>query len=483
MMGHKDFQGKWFYSFSLEERVPPDHLLRSVHRVVDFSFVRGLVRHTYSHTGAPSVDPVVVFKMALLGYLYGITSERRLAEEIRLNLAYMWFLGYDLDETPPDHSILSKARKRYGPEAYRQFFNEIVRQCAEQGLVDGDRLYLDASLVKANASLGSLVSRPLYSQLPGVDDYVRRLWAENEDPVGENGEDPGAPSSEPPVKGCGKKAKPTANQRRVSRTDPGAAIISDRKKGLFLAHKVHIAVDGGSARVITGVVATSGDRPESHQVESLLGQHVWLVGRKPEELVADRGYGTMKVYQFLRRQRILPSVPRRAPWKHKAAMKHREFVYVPELDRYRCPQGKWLYRQEVTPQGLVHYRTHRYACRGCGYRPQCTRAARCTITRPVDMDTREWVDAHLGTARARRGLRRRACWAETVIADLKGNHGLARATLRGAAFEIQALLAAAAHNIKRLAQDRPTMAAAPQGLPRLQGRPVTQPRLTLAWSY
>jgi hypothetical protein len=97
-----------------------------VHRVVDFSFVRGLVRHTYSHTGAPSVDPVVVF------------------------------------ETPPDHSILSKARKRYGPEAYRQFFNEIVRQCAEQGLVDGDRLYLDASLVKANASLGSLVSRPLY---------------------------------------------------------------------------------------------------------------------------------------------------------------------------------------------------------------------------------------------------------------------------------------------------------------------------------
>jgi hypothetical protein len=199
--------------------------------------------------------------------------------------------------------------------------------------------------------------------------------------------------------------------------------------------------------------------------------------------VADRGYGTMKVYQFLRRQRILPSVPRRAPWKHKAAMKHREFVYVPELDRYRCPQGKWLYRQEVTPQGLVHYRTHRYACRGCGYRPQCTRAARCTITRPVDMDTREWVDAHLGTARARRGLRRRACWAETVIADLKGNHGLARATLRGAAFEIQALLAAAAHNIKRLAQDRPTMAAAPQGLPQLQGRPVNQPRLTLAWSY
>ncbi|HCJ11135.1 MAG TPA: hypothetical protein DHW14_08255 [Clostridiales bacterium] len=94
-------QTKWFYSFSLEERVPQDRLLRLVDKTIDLSFVRDLVKHTYSHTGAPSVDPVVVFKMALLGYLYGITSERRLAEEIRLNLAYMWFLGYDLDEQPP----------------------------------------------------------------------------------------------------------------------------------------------------------------------------------------------------------------------------------------------------------------------------------------------------------------------------------------------------------------------------------------------
>ncbi|MCL6581619.1 MAG: transposase [Firmicutes bacterium] len=218
-------------------------------------------------------------------------------------------------------------------------------------------------------------------------------------------------------------------------------------------------------------------------MELLLAQHWWLTGTKPEELVADRGYGTTRVYDFLRNQRILPSIPRRAPWRHKAAMKHREFVYVPELDWYRWPQGKWLYRQEVTPQGLVHYRTHEYACRGCGYKPQCTRAPRCAITRPVDMDTREWVDAHLATARARRALRRRACWAETVFADLKGNHGLGRAALRGAAFEVQALLAAAAHNIKRLAQDRPTTAAAPQGSPQLRGRRVNQPRLTLAWSY
>jgi len=225
-MGRKDFQGKWFYSFSLEARVPQDHLLRLVAKTIDFSFVRDLVRPTYSHTGAPSVDPVVVFKMGLLGYLYGITSERRLAQEIRLNLAYMWFLGYDLDETPPDHSILSKARDRYGPQTYRQFFAEVARRCREAGLVDGDRGYLDATLVRANASLDSLVSRPLYRQLLDSDEYVGRLWAENPlqaDVGSEPGQTPGSSG------GGLQPGKQAANERRVSRTDPEAAIISDRK--------------------------------------------------------------------------------------------------------------------------------------------------------------------------------------------------------------------------------------------------------------
>ena len=164
------------------------------------------------------------------------------AEEIRLNLAYLWFLEYDLDETPPDHSILSKARARYCREAYRRFFNEIVKQCAEQDLVDGDRLYLDASLVKANASADSLVSRPLYDQLPSVDDYVRRLWTDNEGPGDEMDNDPPPPAGPSPKPK--KEPKVRANQRWVSRTDPQAAIISDRKRGLFLARKVHIAVDG-----------------------------------------------------------------------------------------------------------------------------------------------------------------------------------------------------------------------------------------------
>ncbi len=154
-------------------------------------------------------------------------------------------------------------------------------------------------------------------------------------------------------------------------------------------------------------------------------------------------------------ERILPTIPRRAPWRHKAAMRHKEFVYVPALDRYRCPRGRRLYRQDTTPTERVRYRTHEYACRGCVFKPRCTRAKRCTITRPARITTRDWVDAHPATARARRSHMRRCYWAETAFADLKGNHSLATAILRGPTFEVQALLAATAHNVKRLVKGRP----------------------------
>jgi transposase len=171
MMGQKIFTPKQLYRFSLEDRVPADHLLRQVAAVVDFSFVRRLTARFYSHTGKPSIDPVVLFKMALIGYLYGITSERRLADELRLNLAFMWFIGYDLDEMPPDHSVLSKARRRFGLTVYQAFFTEIVRQCA------------------------------LLEQLATVDEHVAALWRDNPDPQDKDQPEAETPSWAPDPQG------------------------------------------------------------------------------------------------------------------------------------------------------------------------------------------------------------------------------------------------------------------------------------------
>jgi len=225
-MGRQVPQPKRFYQLSLEERVPQDHLLRNISGVVDFCFLYDYVRSYYSHTGAPSADPVVIFKMSLLGYLYGITSERKLAEQCRLNLAFLWFLGYDLEEMPPDHSILSKARARFGREVYEQFFREVVRMCQEAGLVGGDKVFLDATLLKANASLDSLVEREACHRLKETPEaYLDRVWEENslegpDDPGGSSSSSRGEmPRQEAPEKKAAGKSLRT-NEKWASRTDP-----------------------------------------------------------------------------------------------------------------------------------------------------------------------------------------------------------------------------------------------------------------------
>jgi transposase len=239
MMGIKVNQGKMFYNFSLSQRVPEDHFLRSVNLLIDLRFVRGLVADTYSHTGKRSVDPEVLFKMMLIGYFYGITSERRLAEEISLNMAYMWYLGYDLDEPTPNHSVISKARLRYGKEVFQQFFDRILEQCVHAGLVKGEKVFMDSTYIRADASLKSLVPRqdavePSFTS----KEFVDKVFAENRD------ESPDTNTSPPTDKTQGMELpagrKSYSNKTHISKTDPDASIISHGQKlPLQFAYKEH----------------------------------------------------------------------------------------------------------------------------------------------------------------------------------------------------------------------------------------------------
>jgi transposase len=166
MMGQREFQSKLYYQLSLDRLVPCDHLLRRIAEGVDFSFVRPLCRPYYSHTGQPSIDPVVIFKMLLIGYLYGITSERRLADEVGLHLGYRWFLGYDFDVATPDHSVLSKARARLGSGVFEEFFRQSIELCRQAGLLDEGPVYVDSTLIRAGASVDSLKRREDLVQPP-----------------------------------------------------------------------------------------------------------------------------------------------------------------------------------------------------------------------------------------------------------------------------------------------------------------------------
>ena len=416
MMGRKGSVGKLFYQFSLEERVPQDHLLRRVLAAVDFSFVRRMTERFYSHTGQPSIDPVVIFKMALLGYLYGITSERRLVEEIRLNLAYLWFIGYDLDESVPDHSVLSKARARFGPTVYQGFFKEIVRQCDQAGLVRGDKVYLDSTLVEADASLDSVGSRSLVSQLPDADEHVRKLWQDNPNPEQPAGQDrstspalapvppipvpsvsaaaapvaqePAVPAEHPdparptepastalaPVPPPEPSDEPTPapalhvagpqdppnkvtepfNERMVSRVDPEAELVSRARVVPDLYYKVHAGVDAGQARIVTAVEVTGGGVSDEQLLKRLVSEHEGNVGRHLSEVGADTKYGTVDNYRWLEGRGIRASIPMVDKGVGKSGLPTEAFEYDSKSDSFRCPNGQRLTRQGVltTSAGL-----------------------------------------------------------------------------------------------------------------------------------
>ncbi len=492
MLGGKTFEPKLFYQFSLEDRVPEDHLLRRVAAVVDFAFVRRLTARFYSHTGQPGVDPVVLFKLALLGWLYGITSERRLAEECRLNLAFLWFLGYDLDERSPDHSVLSKARARFGVTVYQAFFAEVVRQCERAGLIRGDRLYLDSTLVEANASLASLGARALVAQLAAVDEHLAAVWDGNPTAAPDaDGEPAGAaepvpapaPPTEPPRPHVTGPSDPPngrpgrANELVVSRTDPDAGLVSRDGVPLDLYHKVHVGVDGGAARIITAVDVTPGEVADEDLLDRLLKEHAGATGRTVTEVVADAKYGTYANYRALEADGIRPSIPPHLGRGKQRAVPGELFVYDPAGDRFLCPEGQVLRRQgsscSARPGGGIIDRASPKTCGACPRREECCGSAKArTITRPDDSGLYDRTRAYLRTAHAKRSIRLRKCWAETVMAEAKERHGLRRAQYRGRAkVRMQAFGAAIAYNIKKLVRwhgrrpQAPALALRPGRLP------------------
>ena len=176
MMEYKIRNLKTFTSFCLETLVPEDNSYRQVENCIDLTFMRDLVCHLYSAFGRPSIDPVVVFKLELIGFFEGIRSERQLMEPVSLNLAHSWFIGYDLDEDVPDHSSLSKIRERYGMDIYQQFFEKIVELCMAAGLVWGEELYFDSTKVDAIAAINNMLDRTESD----ANQHLEEFWVSNE---------------------------------------------------------------------------------------------------------------------------------------------------------------------------------------------------------------------------------------------------------------------------------------------------------------
>jgi transposase len=449
MMGKRDLESRLYYNISLDRLIPKDHLLRRISAAVDFSFVRPLCRPYYSHTGQPSVDPVVIFKMMLLGFLYGITSERRLAEEVSLHLGYRWFLGYDFDVPTPDHSVLSKARARFGSEVFKEFFRQSIEFCGKAGLLEEGPVYVDSTLIRAGASVDSLRRREDLLRPPlSVTEYLRRLDEEGASPSDEKPPDDDVP-------GGGRPLRP--NEEMVSRTDPEATLVDRPNFGRHLAYKAHLAMGGKRGQVVTAAIATTGAAADEHHLADVLWEHHQLSGLGIPAAVADAKYGTSFNFLYLGRLGIPTFIPlTRFGVMRKDIWGREHFQWLPEEDAYLCPAGQKLRRHnQVRGTQRVLYQASKGTCAACPFREQCTPSGReRTVGRSWGQDfvdqTAELLAGPLGKQR----LIERKTYIEGAFGLAKELHGLRRTRFRGRwRVQVQVWLTAAAMNIKKAARE------------------------------
>lgn len=448
-MGEQSKSEALFYYFKLEDHVPQTHLLRLIDRYVDFGFLRGRLRPLYSETGRPSVDPELMIRMLLIGYLYGITSERRLCEDVGMHLAYRWFLGLGFDQAVPHHSTFSK--NRHGrfreSELFRDLFEEIVGRCLAAGLVEGESFSVDGSVIEADAGRASRVRRDELAEVAKVSHTVRQYLAEieAENPVSEGDE-----SDDDDASGAGRSADGKAGGT-VSRSDPNATWAAKNGPAKF-AYYDNYLIDNAHG-VIVGVQATAARFSEEvRAARAMLERTERTFGLRPSSLGADKAYGSSAFLAWLQTQGIQPHIPvidRRG--QTQGRFSRDRFTYDGAADVYICPEGETLAYVGIDAQSQANiYRASPNRCRGCPQKNACTRGPCRKLSVSWHEPARQSV-RELAKTEAYQRSRRQRYKVERLFGELKTRINLRRLRLRRLrnASE-QFLMAATAQNLKRL---------------------------------
>src|SRR6516165_5362706 len=435
MMGHQSRGESLFYYFRLEDQVPENHLLRLIDRHVNLEFIRAKLQDCYSDAGRPSIDPELLLRMLLIGYLYGVTSERRLVEELRMHLAWRWFTGLGFDQEIPHHSTFSKNRHGRFQESklFEPLFEQIVRQCVEVGLVPGQHLSVDGSFVEANAAKESRIPREQLTEAAQVHQTVRQYLREVEE--------------QNPVE------EPVHEQEQVSTTDPDSTYATKGAAPARLGYYDNYLVDNKSC-VIVGVQGTSARMSqETVAAQDMLTRFAEWQGRTPESVGADTTYGNGEFLQWLADRNITPYMQTRDSIHRKRSpfFGPERFTYEAENNRYICPAGQPLnYGGRVYRNRAFNYIGTRKKCGPCALRPQCTSAAFRSLNIHQHESARQRARELASTPEFAQAQRQRKK-VEALFAELKHQIGLRRLRLRRLKFvREQLFLAASAQNIKRL---------------------------------
>jgi transposase len=358
-MGKEEKSGEQlFYNFHLDERIPEGHILKCFKTQLNLDFLYKELKDKYGDRGNISVPPPIIMKMMLLLVLYNVRSERELMDTIPLRLDWIWFLGYSIEDTIPHHSVLSKARKRWGVDVFEKLFKQLITKAVNLGLIDGSKIFVDASLVKANASKDSL-KNILDIQL---EDNYQELINRLEDRAENN----------PDAK---------VNSEKISTTDPDAGIVSKKGNNSDLYYKIHRASEG-SNEIITSCEVSTGYVNEAHILEKNIDEHEKNVGGKAGTIVADSKYGTKDNFSKLKEKgytthiRDLEVAGKKTSNKSKVWGKEM-FKYDDEKNVYICPAGKILKKRRFNKKRkTTEYLANMEECKGCKYRKECTNSRR-----------------------------------------------------------------------------------------------------------
>jgi transposase len=447
MMGRQGGnQEPLFYSFSLEDHVPADHLLRGIDHFLDLSELHQHLAPHYSNTGRPSIDPALMIRMLVIGYCFGIRSERRLCEEVHLNLAYRWFCRLGLEDKIPDHSTFSKNRHGRFRESdtFRYVFESVLRRCMSEGLVGGEGFAIDASVVRADANRARGVPgdeaaewRSDENSSRAVREYIDALEVAN-------------PPEVPP--------------KSVSLTDPAARYTAAPGGPAFYAYSTNYLVDV-DAGIIVDVEATPAFRTdEVNATRTMIERVEERFEMKPTRLIGDMAYGAAELLGWMVNDKAIePHVPVWDKTQRKdATLSSSDFHWDEQAGEYRCPQGHALrsqwrafknLRTHLTKADTIIYRSSQSDCASCPMKARCCPNTLIRkIARSVHESARNVARVIAKTAAYRQSCKDRKK-VEMLFAHLKRIMKLDRLRLRGlSGANDEFLLAAAAQNLRRMAK-------------------------------
>lgn len=452
MMGRKEeFQSKLEF-IDLDVIVPSNHLLRRINEKVDFSFIYSKMEKYYSKLGRKSLDPVLLYKMLLIGYLYNVDSERQLEQEVHLNMAYRWFLGLNLTDPVPDHSTFSQNRRRRFKDStvFQEIFDHVVKICIEKGFVTGEVVVTDSTHIKASASKDKVekvvVEKTPSQYLNTLEEEAKKIEKELEEKRKEKGKQ----------KRGRKPNEPSTKNVSVPRTDPDSGLLNRPGKPSGPHYLAHTSIDAKNG-IIVDIHPSAGNVNDCEPFVERLKVIKEKFNLDIKNVGADKGYDTTPIHHGLKTLEITGYIsPTQSNTAHHSTS-YREFVYDGETDTYTCPNEKTLHfthlRRKNEQQVNKVYSAKTKECKVCPFREQCfgLTARRRTIERPIAHELLETNKKRAKTDEYKEVQKLRRVWCEGSFGTMKTKHNLIKTNKRGIEKILeQCLFSALALNLKRM---------------------------------